>query len=153
MFPPQVAGSGLARLLVALPVSRGEECPSPLCCYILHPDNLYPRGDCYIEHMDPALVDYYQVRFHVACRGWNKGFLNGLDLFLHGHQLLRHKVSDLVMPSDPLDFRVDTLTQYVGQGLIADPAFHVRLRQNIHSHLFACHATPQSQRCQETTGF
>ena len=42
--------------------------------------------DCYIDLVDRSLVDYYQVRFEVTCRGWNKGFLDDLH-FLHGCQL------------------------------------------------------------------
>ena len=37
-------------------------------------------ADCYIDHVDPSLVDYHQVRIEITCRVWNKGFLNNLQL-------------------------------------------------------------------------
>jgi len=50
-------------------------------------------ADCYIDHVDPSPVDYFQVSFDVTCRVSNKGFLDDLH-FLLRCQLLRYIISD-----------------------------------------------------------
>ena len=153
LFPPQLVGPGLDRLLVAVPESREVVCISPLCSYVLHTTSILVAV-CYIDHLDPSPVDYYQVRFEVTCRGRNK--LSSIICTSFIDASLLDTVSDVIVSSDSVCFRVNTQAQYVSQCFVAGrafPAFHVRLRHHPFRQFVASQDTPQSQCCQEPTGF
>jgi hypothetical protein len=118
LFPPQLLGPGLDRLLVAVPESREVVCIFPLCSYVLHTTSILVSV-CYIDHVDPSPVDYYQVRFEVTCRGLNK-VSSMICTFTFMDASFLDTVWDVIVSSD---FGVLSCKH---TGLVCDPVFRSR---------------------------